>query len=174
MKKVFSVLVSALLAVTLVSSVALTALAASNGATTEKENSRSSRVANTASRLDSSGATTAEREKRGQHGQKSGVQVDVISVAAEVLGKTKDEVRSALRTGKVGDLLIAAGKVDAFKAAYLTELKSKLDAAVSAGTLTQEKADEHYASGKEKMDRYDGTTHLCGGNDHSKMREKKR
>jgi hypothetical protein len=70
-------------------------------------------------------------------------------------------------------LLVSAGKVDEFKTAYLAELKSKLDAAVTAGTLTQEKADEMYASGKEKMDAYDGTTHLCGGSDHSKMFERK-
>jgi hypothetical protein len=98
-----------------------------------------------------------------------GVRVNVIAVAADILGKSTDEVRDAVKDGKVGDLLIAADKVDAFKAAYLAEAKTKLDAAVAAGTITQAQADEKYAAKKAKMDAYDGTTHLCGGKDHSKF-----
>ena len=119
---------------------------------------------------------SAKKESTGgkSHGSKKvSVQVNVIKVAASVLDKTEDEVKAAVKDGKVGDLLIAAGKVDAFKTAYLAEAKSKLDAAVTAGTLTQEQADEKYAAEKAKMDAYDGTTHLCGHDDHSKMFEKK-
>ena len=121
----------------------------------------------------SSDSGFGEREGKERSFNKDGSHVNVIKIAASVLGQTEDDVKAAVKTGKVGDLLISAGKVDEFKTAYLTELKSKLDAAVSAGTLTQEGADEKYASGKEKMDAYDGTTHLCGGSDHSKMFEKK-
>jgi hypothetical protein len=101
-----------------------------------------------------------------------GVHIDAIDLAADILGKTKDEVKDAVKDGKIGDLLIAAGKVDAFKAAYLTESKTKLDAAVTAGTLTQAQADEKYAAEKAKMAAYDGTTHLCEGKDHSKSGSK--
>ncbi len=119
-------------------------------------------------RASSTDSAKPSREK----GTKAGG-VNVISIAASVLGKTEDEVKEAVKTGKVGDLLVAAGKVDAFKTAYLTEAKTKLDAAVSAGTLTQAQADEKYAEQKAKIDAYDGTTHLCGGADHSKMFERK-
>ena len=112
------------------------------------------------------------KEKRSS-GKNKGVHVDVLSVAASVLEMDKSELKEAVRNGKVGDLLIAAGKVEEFKAAYLSELKAKADAAVADGTMTQEQADEKYESGKEKMENYDGTTHLCGHDDHSKMFEKK-
>ena len=39
--------------------------------------------------------------------------------------------------------------------------------------MTQDEADAKYASEKEKIDAYDGTAHLCGGKDHSKMFDKK-
>ncbi|GHV13806.1 hypothetical protein FACS1894219_09110 [Clostridia bacterium] len=102
-----------------------------------------------------------------------GAGVNVISVAADVLGITAEEVEESVRTGKVGDLLVAADKVEEFKSAYLTELKSKLDSAVTGGTLTQEEADEKYAAEKVKIDAYDGTSHLCGKDDHSGWGEKK-
>jgi mannitol-specific phosphotransferase system IIBC component len=111
--------------------------------------------------------------KSGDFRKKDSVNVSVIKVAASVLDITEEEIKSTIKTGKVGDLLAAADKVDEFKTAYLAELKSKLDAAVTAGTLTQEEADAKYASGEEKMDGYDGTTHLCGGHDHSKMSDRK-
>ncbi len=105
--------------------------------------------------------------------RKSGVHVNVLSLAASVLGKTEDEVKEVVKTGKVGDLLVAVGKVEEFKTKYLEEVKQKLDAAVTEGKITQEQADEKYATSQEKMSTYDGTTHLCGGIDHSKMvREK--
>lgn len=116
------------------------------------------------------GSTELSKGGKGRGGNgKDSARVSVVQVAASVLGKTEDEIRESVKSGKVGDLLIAAGKVDDFKTAYLAELKSKLDAAVSGGTLTEAEADEKYTAGKEKMDSYDGTTHLCGGNDHSKM-----
>lgn len=107
--------------------------------------------------------------------KKNGTHVNVISVAASVLGKTTDEVKEAIKEAKVGDLLIEAGKVDEFKTAYLTEAKTKLDEAIASGTLTQEEADTKYAEIEAAIAVYDGTTHLCGGTDHKKMfsRDKK-
>lgn len=106
--------------------------------------------------------------KRSRSGRKSG-RVNVISVAAEVLDMDRDEVKESVKTGKVGDLLIAADKVDEFKAAYLETAKTKLDEAVAAGSVTQAEADEKYAEYEQKMAGYDGTEHLCGNSDHSNM-----
>ena len=117
-------------------------------------------------------ASTEKASRIGKHGGK-GYHVNVISIAAQVLGKTEDEVKEAAKTGKVGDLLLAAKKVDTFKTAYLAAAKEKLDAAVKAGTLTQAQADEKYAEAQSKMKDYDGTQHLCGGSDHSRISERK-
>jgi len=111
-------------------------------------------------------AKTDGTSEKGTHG------ANVISVAADVLGMSKDEVRDAVADAKVGDLLIAQGKVDAFKTAYLAATQEKLTAAVSEGSITQEEADESYAKAEEKMANYDGTTHLCGHADHSDMKAK--
>ena len=108
--------------------------------------------------------------RTGKHSGK-GYHVNAVAVAAQVLGKTEDEVKEAVKTGKVGDLLLTANKVDAFKTAYLAAAKEKLDAAVETGALTQTQADEKYAEAQDKMKDYDGTQHLCGGKDHSRMFE---
>lgn len=117
------------------------------------------------------GSTELSKGKSGN--AKDSTRVDVMKIAASVLGKTEEEIKESVKSGKIGDLLVAAGKVDAFKTAYLSEAKSRLDAAVADGTLTQAEADEKYAAQKEKMDSYDGTSHLCGDKDHSKIFEKK-
>lgn len=104
---------------------------------------------------------------------RSSTNVSVISVAASVLGKTEDEIKDAIKADKTGTLLIEAGKVEEFKAAYLTAVREKLDAAVTAGTMTQEEADAKYSAEQEKMAAYDGTAHLCGGTDHANMFTKK-
>jgi hypothetical protein len=164
----------------LISVFALVLLIGSTGAVvTAASAESSSSAASELSVADLSGATSsaidAQKQVKGEKkhaGGKSGVRVDVISVAASVLGETGEEVKESVKAGKVGDLLVEAGKVDEFKAAYLAEAKSKLDAAVTAGSLTQAQADEKYAEAKDKMDAYDGTTHLCGGTDHSKFGEK--
>jgi len=131
----------------------------------------------TCSKTETSSTSTEAKQKKtslnsGKKDGKHGTHVNVLSVAASVLGKSEDEIKEYVKTGKVGDLLVSAGKVDAFKTAYLKEAKLKIDAAVIDGTLTQAQADEKYAAEKTKMDSYDGTTHLCGCKDHSKMFEK--
>ncbi|MDR2354898.1 MAG: hypothetical protein LBE16_01750 [Clostridiales Family XIII bacterium] len=100
-----------------------------------------------------------------------GAKADVISVAASVLGVSVDTVKASVKTGKVGDLLLAADKVEAFKAEYLAVTKAALTAAVAESGLTQERADAKYAEAQAKMEAYDGTAHLCGGADHGKMFE---
>lgn len=105
--------------------------------------------------------------KRDHKGGRSHSNVNVVSIAATVLDKTEAEIKTEVgETGKIGDLLIAANKLEAFKKAYLSALSTELKASVTAGSLTQEQADEKYATEKEKMAAYDGTTHLCGGKGH--------
>ena len=145
---VFAVLVSGI--------ISMTAIAAQSGNGVDED------------AVPSSGKEKTDGEKR-SGGKSKGVHVNVLSVAASVLGIDKAEIKETIKDGKVGDLLIAADKVDDFKIAYLSELKSKLDAAVKTGTLTQEQADKKYESEKNKMDNYDGTTHLCGNDHHAGM-----
>lgn len=150
----------------LISALALMLIMVSIGTTVAMAASNDSAAA------DSKPAVLDARDKKGFEHKSKGVHVDVVSVAASVLETTKDDVKAAIKTGKTGDLLIAAGKVDEFKIAYIAELETKLEAAVADGKMTQEEADAMYASEKEKIDAYDGTTHLCGGKDHSKMFDK--
>lgn len=118
-------------------------------------------------------APSAWKDKRADKDSKCPACVNVIEIAASVLGKTEDEVTKLIENGKIGDLLIAEGKLDEFKSAYLAAAKAKLDAAVSDGALTQAEADEKYAKAEEKMSAYDGAEHLCHRGEHSKMPEKK-
>ncbi|MDR3085100.1 MAG: hypothetical protein LBU47_02180 [Christensenellaceae bacterium] len=102
--------------------------------------------------------------KTGHGGSHAGTaRVNALAVAASVLGIAEDEARAGIKDGKLGDLLLAAGKLGEFKAAYIEAAGAKLDAALAAGALTQAQADEKLAEVKAKMDAYDGTAHLCGG-----------
>lgn len=123
-------------------------------------------------------ATQAQEESERPSGRtgsgksrKSSGRVNVLAVAAEVLGQDKDEVKEAVSDAKVGDLLLAADKLDEFKALYLETAKTKLDEAVAAGSMTQAEADEKYAEYEQKMAEYDGTTHLCGRDSHKKTKD---
>ena len=84
-----------------------------------------------------------------------------IKVAAEILGKTTDELKAEFKNGKtLGDLLLEAKKLDDFKVKYLDSLKIKLDTAVKEGKIKQEEADEIYKHKSEKIKNWDGTTKL--------------
>ena len=137
-----------------------------------KSPTETSAADNTASEHKGRFARPDKSDMRDRRGGK-GYHVNVIAVAAQVLGITEDDAKVAIKDGKIGDLLIAAKKVDAFKTAYLAATKEKLDAAVEAGTLTKAQADEKYSEAQNKMNNYDGTQHLCGGKDHSRMFERK-
>lgn len=114
-------------------------------------------------------ATTADSEQGSRSGGKGTRGASVLSVAADVLGMTTDEVKEAVADSKVGDLLVAQNKVAEFKTAYLAETQTKLGEKVADGSITQEEADAAYAKAEEKMASYDGSTHLCGREDHSGM-----
>jgi len=159
------------IAVTTVFGMAVTSMASTETIETQPASEESQTTERSASITEQPAESTSKKESRtdskGTHG------ANVISVAADVLGMTKDEVKEAVKDGKVGDLLIAQDKVEAFKTAYLTETQTKLNEKVADGSLTQDEADEAYAKAEEKMASYDGTTHLCGREDHSGMFEQK-
>ena len=70
-----------------------------------------------------------------------------LEAAAKVLGMTTDELNTALQSGKTLEQLAEEAGVDlqdvqdAIQAAYETELRARIEQAVSDGTMTQEKAD---------------------------------
>jgi hypothetical protein len=71
-------------------------------------------------------------------GNGTGVNADLLSAAATYLGSTTDAVRTALSGGSsLADLATKAGKtVAGLESALRTAYKAKLDAKVTAGTLT--------------------------------------
>jgi ribosomal protein S20 len=68
---------------------------------------------------------------------------DGVTAAAEVLDMTPAELRSELRSGKtLKEIATAEGvNYDTLTAAVIAAVKSDLDAAVKAGTITQARAD---------------------------------
>ena len=70
-----------------------------------------------------------------------------LQVAAKALNMTTDELITALQSGKTLEQLAGEASVDlqavqdAVQAAHETELRARIEQAVSDGTMTQEKAD---------------------------------
>ena len=70
-----------------------------------------------------------------------------LQVAAEALDMTTDELITALQSGKTLEQVAEDAGVDlqdvqdAIRAAHETELRARIEQAVSDGTMTQEKAD---------------------------------
>src|SRR6266545_2597527 len=96
----------------------------------------------------------------------------VIGAAAGVLGEEPADVAEAVRSGEgLGEQAEANGmSVEDFTAALLGAIKSKLDAKVSDGTITQAQADRIFAEIEEQIDRIvnfegqggDGPCHRLG------------
>ena len=79
-------------------------------------------------------------------------------IAADLTGKTLEEVQAAREDGKTyGALAGDAGKLDEFKAAMLESRKALLAERVEAGTMTQEEADAILAAIEKNMATCDGT-----------------
>lgn len=85
----------------------------------------------------------------GRHGgaRVEGLHTAMTEAAAQALGISADELRTALRDGQtVAELAAANGTTEqAVTDAALAAAKTQLDAAVAAGTLTQADADTIYA-----------------------------
>lgn len=70
-----------------------------------------------------------------------------LEAAAKVLGMTTDELSTALQSGKTLEQLAQDANVDvqdvkdAIQAAHATEMRSRIQQALDAGTITQENAD---------------------------------
>jgi hypothetical protein len=70
-----------------------------------------------------------------------------LEAAAKVLGMTTDELSTALQSGKTLEQLAQDANVDvqdvqdAIQAAHTTEMRSRIQQAVTDGTITQENAD---------------------------------
>ena len=70
-----------------------------------------------------------------------------LAAAAKVLGITTDELSTALKDGKtLADLATTAGVdiqdvQDAINAAHAVEMRTRIEAGVADGTISQEKAD---------------------------------
>jgi hypothetical protein len=84
----------------------------------------------------------------GHHGPRS------LAAAATYLGLSEAELRTELQSGKTLAQIAAAEKksVDGLEKALAAEAKTKLDAAVAAGKLTQAQADELQARMTEHLD----------------------
>jgi predicted DNA-binding protein (UPF0251 family) len=83
-----------------------------------------------------------------RHGDNSELQLLSDSVVANLLGVTVDALRTELKTG-ISILTAATNRgvtQDALVAALTTDATTKINAAVTAGTITQEKGDELLAS----------------------------
>lgn len=81
-----------------------------------------------------------------------GLHTTMADAAAQALGITAEELRTALRDGQtVAELAAANGTTEqAVTDASLAAAKTTLDAAVADGTLTQEQADTVYAQLEER------------------------
>jgi hypothetical protein len=77
-----------------------------------------------------------------------------LDAAATYLGLTEDQLRTQLESGKsLADIAKAQGKsVDGLKQALTAGLKTKLDAAVKAGRLTQSQANDILAKVSASLD----------------------
>lgn len=78
-----------------------------------------------------------------------------VNAAADVLGMDKDDLVGALRSGQsLLEVAEAHGMDgDQFKAALLDEVKAGLDAKVSEGKISQERADKIYQAFEAHIDK---------------------
>lgn len=169
MKKSMKLIALSTLSVLVISGIGISALATSDDSSNAAAKTS---PAQTAAANNDTAADQASRPAKGDHkGKFKSGHVNVLSVAATVLGKTEAKIKEDVKDSYVGALLTAAGKVEEFKTAYLEAAKISLDKAVTEGILTQAEADTKYDEAEAKMASYDGTTHLCGKTDHSKLFE---
>lgn len=96
-------------------------------------------------------------------GFRGGMKSNPLFILAEMTGTDVEDIRSKLQAGKtIGDIANEAGVMDEMKATILQNAKEWLDSAVENGKLTQEEADELYATKEEHMEdeAFDGTGKL--------------
>ena len=89
----------------------------------------------------------------GHHGGPGGHRFPHLDAAAAYLGLSATELRTRLQSGKtLAEIAKAQGKTaDGLVTALVADEKKELDAAVSAGRLTQAQADEMLANAKQRF-----------------------
>lgn len=76
----------------------------------------------------------------------NGMKVELLDIAAQVTGLTKDDIMTQIKAGTtLKDIIDKSGKLEDFKTAILASLKTNLDQQVAAGKITQAQADTKYA-----------------------------
>ncbi|MGY1812263.1 hypothetical protein [Blastococcus sp. SYSU D00820] len=88
-----------------------------------------------------------------------------LSAAAETLGMTEDELRTALEADGASLATVAEGQgvaVDDLVAALVAAQTDRITEAVTAGDLTQEEADERLADLEERVTEWVNSTDLDG------------
>jgi len=91
-------------------------------------------------------STSTDLHGRGPGGGRGLGQVE-LDAAAKVLNMTADELSTALQSGKTLEQIATDANVDfakvqeAIQAAHATELRTRIEQAVTDGTITQENAD---------------------------------
>ncbi len=90
-----------------------------------------------------------------------GVVNDIIGEAASVLGLQKSDVTDGLKAGtSLNDIANAHGVSTAdFQTKLQAQVKSDLDAKVTAGTITQAQADQAYQQFSNNIDKITSSTH---------------
>lgn len=106
-----------------------------------------------ASRMQKRLDETGRFGRMGRMGRGLGGESVLLTVAAEKLGMTGEELMAALRDGKTIAGLAEEKGVDTqiIVDAYLAQWKEKLDAQVADGTLTQEEADAKLGEKTESL-----------------------
>ena len=93
-----------------------------------------------------------------------GGMANVNKIAATVMNTTETAVETAIQNGtSLGSQLTAAGKLDAFKTAYLAAVKTKFDTVVKSGKMTQTQADQIYNKIQTSVNAWDGTGNMPMG-----------
>ena len=92
----------------------------------------------------------------GQHGGRSArlerLRDGIVKATATALNMTPEDLKAQLKSGKsIAD--VAGGNIAAVKTQILGDAKTKLDAAVAANKLTQEKADKALAALTNNLDK---------------------
>lgn len=110
----------------------------------------------TQAQADKVAATLQEELPRrglGGHGGRGGIGAGGLDAAAEAIGVTKQELRSALRDGKSLARVAADEGVskDALVTALVKAAQARLDEAVAEGRLTRARADERKADLEERI-----------------------
>lgn len=95
---------------------------------------------------------------------KAGLNLNISSAIASILGITQDDIQKAIQSGKTfSDIIKEKGlTLDEFKKKLLDKINSTIDDAVKNNKITSQKADQLKQDIKQKIDSWDGRTPFFG------------